>query len=95
MQPVGGTPARLSWIAETVLGGLGALGVEATALQPSGRCFLSGRDVVAALDELERRGFVERVGRRWRATDTERADGARRGLIQRRLRPSSTATAGS
>jgi hypothetical protein len=75
MQPVGGAPAPLSWLAETVLGALGALGVEATALQLCGRCFLSLRDVVAALDELERRGFVERVGRRWRATDAERADG--------------------
>jgi hypothetical protein len=39
MQLVGGTPAPLSWIAETVLGARGALRVEAAALRLSGRCF--------------------------------------------------------
>jgi hypothetical protein len=53
MQPVGGTPAALSWVAETVLGAFGAPAVEATALQLCGRGFLSLREVVAALDELE------------------------------------------
>jgi hypothetical protein len=75
MRLKGGSPARLSWIAETVLGTLRALPAEATALQLSGRCFLPLRDVVDALDELAQRGLVEPVGRRWRLSDAKRAGG--------------------
>jgi DNA-binding GntR family transcriptional regulator len=47
----------------------------ATALQLCGRCFLPLRAVLDALDELEQRGLVERVGqRRWRLTHASPAD---------------------
>jgi hypothetical protein len=75
MQPVGGTPAALSWIAETALCALGALGGRG-----DGAAAL--RSLLSVLARRRRgagraraAGFVERVGQRWRATDAERADG--------------------
>jgi hypothetical protein len=60
MRPVGGTPAALGWIAETVVGAPGALGGRGDRAAALRSPLVSLRDVVAAPDVASRRAVAVR-----------------------------------